>query len=171
MDTNEIINFFNLEPLPKEGGFYRRIYNDSYMIPESALENKKGGRSCVSFIYYLITPESFSGLHCVSSTEIFHFYAGDPVRMIQINQNAEFTERVLGNNFINGEFPQAVVNANVWQGTKLLSGGSWALMGCTVAPGFEFDDFINGERKDLIKQFPQYSKIITDYTHQADKQR
>jgi len=163
MDANEVIKQFGLVPLPEEGGFFRETYRDPGVIPESVLS--VGQRAYSTCIYYLITPTEFSGLHAVKFTEIFHFYAGDPVRMVQIESDGQICEFTLGGNLQKKETPQVVVNPGTWQGAKLVPGGKWALLGCTVAPGFEFADYTNGTESELIRAFPQHADIIKAYTH------
>lgn len=165
MDAATIIKKLGLEPLPEEGGFYRETFRDTGVISSSALPNHEGDRKYSTSIYYLVTPEEFSGLHAVKSAEVFHFYAGDPVRMVQIDEAGKMSEHILGSNLEKGQRPQLVVTPNVWQGTKLVEGGAWALMGCTVAPGFEFQDFIGGTFDELSKKFPEHSDTIHEYTH------
>jgi predicted cupin superfamily sugar epimerase len=165
MEANEIIEKLGLEPLPEEGGFFRQTYKDDLRIPASALENHGSDRSCSTCIYYLLTPEEFSGLHCVKSAEIFHFYAGSPVEMIQIDQPGELKKIVLGNSLELEHQPQVIVPANTWQGTKLLGQGQWALLGCTVSPGFEFSDFVSESADSLCQKFPQHAELIRQYTH------
>lgn len=165
MDASQIINMLNLAPLPEEGGYYRETFRDAGVIPRSALPSYSGDRRYSTCIYYLVTPEQFSGLHAAKSTEVYHFYLGDPVQMIQIEPSGGLKKMILSPDIAKGHLVQTVVPANVWQGAKLLAGGSWALMGCTVAPGFEFSDFVGGLRKDLIKRFPDHAQLIRDYTH------
>ena len=157
MKYEQIIEKFNLVPLPEEGGYYRETYRDSRRL--DSLD-----RYCSTCIYYLITPEEFSGIHAVKSTEIFHFYAGDPVEMVQISEGGDLCKISMGNNIETDQIPQVVVTPNIWQGTRLAAGGSWALLGCTVAPGFEFEDFLIKSRSELIEQFPQHEELICQYT-------
>lgn len=156
MTAEKLINLLNLKPLPEEGGFYRETYRAK---PNS------DGRSHSTAIYYLITPDSFSALHRVPQDEVFHFYAGDPVEMIQITEAGVLSRLVIGRDFEKGEVPQVVVNGSTWQGTKLLGNGKWALLGCTVAPGFEFTDFEVKDRNDLSKMFPRHASEVARFTH------
>ncbi|MDA8792976.1 cupin domain-containing protein [Bacteriovoracaceae bacterium] len=162
MTEQDVIKKFKLVPLPEEGGYYKLTYKD-----ELAGDFKGKKRSASTCIYYLVTPDEFSGLHAVKSTEIFHFYAGDPVEMVQISSNGELQKFVIGNDLSKNQIPQIVVEPMIWQGTKLLDGGKWALLGCTVSPGFEFEDFFNGTYGDLIERFPQHEDIIKRYTHDS----
>ncbi len=166
MNANEIIEKLGLKPLPEEGGFYKETFRDQGMIPNSELPHLDGEHTYSTCIYYLITPEEFSGLHAVKSTEIFHFYAGDPVEMVQITESGNLTKKILSSNIESGHEPQVIVTPNVWQGTKLIGDGKWALLGCTVAPGFEFSDFLGGTFTELIKVFPNHKNVIKEFTHQ-----
>lgn len=165
LTAEEVIAKLELIPLPEEGGFYRETYRDPGVIASEALPHHDGDRSYSTCIYYLITPEEFSGLHAVKSTEIFHFYAGDPVEMIQIDSHSELNRVVLGSDLSQNQNPQVVVPKEIWQGTRLIPGGKWALLGCTVAPGFEFSDFIGGDYESLSERFPMHQEWIRKYTH------
>jgi predicted cupin superfamily sugar epimerase len=129
-DASTIIEMFDLVPLPDEGGFYRQ----SYSLGDTA-------RPSATAIYYLITPDSFSSLHRLTSDEIFHFYAGDSCQMIQVGSSGDLTDFRLGSEFSTGDRPQIVVPAGTWQGTKLVDGGSWALVGTTMTPGYRQEEF------------------------------
>lgn len=165
MEADELIALLRLKPLPEEGGFYRETYRAKGAIPKDALPMHGGERTYSTLIFYLVTPEEFSGLHRVKSDEIFHFYRGDPVNMIQIDATGALKEVVLGTSFEDGHQLQTVVPHGIWQGTRLIEGGNWALMGCTVAPGFEFEDFETKTRAELIQEFPQHREVIELYTH------
>lgn len=165
MEINEIIDLLGLETLPEEGGFFRQTHKAKGIIPAEALPNHNGPRAYSTAIYYLVTPESFSALHLVAQNEMFHFYLGDPVEMIQIEPTGELTKHIIGNDLAAGQRPQVLAPADVWQGTRLVEGGKWALLGCTVSPGFEFDDFVLKSRAELTKLFPQHATAIAKYTH------
>lgn len=165
MDAQQLITLLKLEPLPEEGGFYRETFRDPGGIPARALPDHPGDRAFSTCIYYLITPEAFSGLHVVRSAEVFHFYAGDAVRMIQLDEAGHLVEVQLGSDLQSGQRPQVVVPAGTWQASKLAPGGSWALLGCQVSPGFEFEDFRGGRHQELLERFPQHADVIREYTH------
>lgn len=160
MQATDVIKKLGLEKLPEEGGFYREVYRSSHPLPDGS------GRVLSTDIYYLITPEEFSGLHRVkSSTEIFNFYAGDPAEMIQITEEGNLTSLTLGTNLILGELPKVIVPPGLWQGTRLKPGGKWALLGCTCIPGFEFRDFEGGTFRSLSERFPQHESTVRRFTH------
>lgn len=169
MTAQEVIQMLDLKPLPEEGGYYRETYrsSDSGVATRASIkDNLIPKRIASTAIYYLVTPESFSALHRVKSDEIFHFYAGDAVEMLQINEAGEGQYITIGSNIVNGEVPQVLVEKGIWQGTRLKDGGRWALMGTTVAPGFEFDDYENGDREKLLQLFPQLREDIVRYTRE-----
>lgn len=160
LTAEKIIKQLNLQRHPQEGGYYRRTFTDSYQIkmPDGLLRNAS---TC---IYYLVTPDEFSTLHQLTSSEIFHFYMGDPVEMIQIDPKGKLTTYILGSNFLHGEVQQVIVPPKTWQGARLIGDGKWALFGCTTVPGFEFKDFISGDRDALSNYFPQHKKTIERFT-------
>src|SRR5437868_6901890 len=116
-------------------------------------------------IYYLLEPDTFSEIHRLKSDEIFHFYAGDAVEMLQLRPDGTGTVVRIGNRLEAGERPQVLAPRNVWQGSRLVPGGVWALLGCTVSPGFEFEDYEAGIRGELCSGWPQFSDLIVQLTH------
>jgi uncharacterized protein len=142
INADEIIRKLDLKPLPEEGGYYRETYRSTQGKHDAKIfgidSNTK--RDVSTCIYYLVTSDSFSALHRIKSDEIFHFYAGDPVEMVQIDDDGKLSRFVLGPDVMNGQSPQVVVERGVWQGLKLKGGGKWALMGTTVSPGFVFKE-------------------------------
>jgi uncharacterized protein len=133
MRADDIIERFDLAPLAGEGGWFRQ----TWLSPGRA-----GGPDPIgTAILYLVTPESWSALHRLSDDEVFHFYLGDPCEMVMVSPEGEPGEVRLGHNIAAGEAVQHVVPAGWWQGTQLASGGAWALLGTTMAPGFRPDRF------------------------------
>jgi len=128
MTAEEMIKKLNLEPLPEEGGFFREAYRSSGVIPKEFLPQHGGERNFSTQIYYLITPSEFGALHRVKlSDEYYHFYLGDPVEMVQIEEDGSLRTVILGQN-IPEENLQVLVKKGVWQGTRLMEGGKWALI-------------------------------------------
>ncbi|MBL7557638.1 MAG: cupin domain-containing protein [Bdellovibrionaceae bacterium] len=170
-EANEIIKRLDLKPLPEEGGYYRETYRSNYGDAPAKIFgiDSETNRTISTGIYYLVIPESFSALHRVKSDEMFHFYSGDPVEMIQIDQNGKLTRFTLGSDIFSGQEPQVVVPRGVWQALRLKAGGKWALMGTTVAPGFEFEDFEVGIREAMIQQFPQHQSDIIRFTREPNE--
>lgn len=160
-----LIRELRLIPLPGEGGLYAETYRSSGVIPAGALAGRdQGARSCATAIYYLVTPEGFSALHRVASTELFHFYLGDPVRMLQITPGGQGRLIDIGTDIPAGQRPQVVAPRGVWQGTRLAPGGRFALLGCTVSPGFDFADYEHGDRAALTALCPAFAAEIAALT-------
>lgn len=129
MDASEVIRILGLRPHP-EGGWYSETFRD--VAPE-------GGRSHSTAIYYLLERDDRSKWHRCDATEIWHFYAGAPLALSLSADGGSVTKLHLGMDLVAGERPQALVPANCWQSAQSL--GAWTLVGCTVAPGFEFAGF------------------------------
>jgi len=165
MTPQEIIARLNLTPLPSEGGWYRETYRSPERIAADALPPRYGAeRPFCTAIYYLLTPDTVSAMHRVKSDEIFHFHLGGPVTMLQLHPDGTAEIVTLGADIASGQQLQVIVPRGAWQGAFLNDGGRFALMGCTLAPGFEFDDFELGRRADLISRFPQHTALIERLT-------
>lgn len=163
MTAEEVIRHLKLEPHPKEGGFFRETYRAAEGPGELPVRYQ-GPRRFGTAIYYLLTPGTFSALHRLESDEVFHFYLGGPVRMLQLHPDGNGRTVVLGNDLANGQLPQVVVPHGVWQGSFLEPGASFGLLGCTVAPGFEYVDYEHGDRATLIAQYPVFEALIRRLT-------
>jgi len=162
--ADQLIALLDLKPHP-EGGYYIETYRSSETISEEALPRRYKGRRCFgTAIYYLLTAQTFSAMHRVRSDEIFHFYSGDPVEMLQLWPDGSGRVAILGSDVLNGMQPQVVVDRGVWQGARLLKGGKFALLGTTVSPGFEFADYESGRRKELVKSYPQFRELVIALT-------
>ncbi len=161
--AEELIRCLNLEPLPREGGWFRETYRSSLHFPADVLAPRYRSARCAgTAIYYLLTPDTFSALHRLPTEEIYHFYLGDPVEMLQLGPNPTDGGRIvmLGSDLLAGKQVQTVVPAGVWQGSMLCEGGAFALMGTTVAPGFDFDDYEPADRDSLLGSFPHLADRI-----------
>lgn len=160
MDARDVIDHLGLVPLTVEGGWYRETWRADESIPSDALPPRYGSpRSHGTAIYYLLTPKDVSRIHRLSSDEVFHFYLGDPVEMTLLDDGGSHTV-VLGHDLLGGQVVQQTVPRGVWQGCRLLPGGLWALLGTTVAPGFDYGDYENGDRTDLTKGWPLAAAAI-----------
>ena len=153
--AEELIRFLRLQPLPREGGWYRETHRSSRQFPGIV-------RAASTAIYYLLTPDTCSALHRLPTDEVFHFYLGHPVEMLQLGPNSEDGGRIvmLGADLFAGQVVQTVVPAGVWQGSILQGGGAFALMGTTMAPGFDFADYEAAERAALTAAFPAFAERI-----------
>ncbi len=161
LSAQEVIGTLGLEPHPEEGGFFIETHRSDEGYDAKNLPGRySGDRSHSTAIYYLLTPETFSHMHRLESDEIFHFYIGDPCEMLQLHPDGSGETITLGTDLAAGEKPQIRVPRSSWQGMRLLPGGSFCLMGCTVAPGFEFIDYAHGGRDELVGEYPDFAEEI-----------
>jgi predicted cupin superfamily sugar epimerase len=160
--AEDVKKLLGLAPHPREGGWYVRTYEAGELIAADAFGDGRyeGARRTGTAIYYLLEPETFSEMHRLKSDEVFHFYAGDAVEMLQLMADGRGERVVFGNDLARGQRPQVVVGRGVWQGSRLVPGGRWALLGCTVSPGFEFEDYEAGERVELCRRWPEFAEEI-----------
>ncbi|MGH9606492.1 MAG: cupin domain-containing protein [Terracidiphilus sp.] len=157
--AEEIRSLLRLEPHRMEGGWFRRTYTSAGQV-----ELPCGVRAQSTAIYYLLEAGGFSQMHVLASDEIFHFYLGDPVEMLQLYPGGGSAVVTLGSDLQKGQQAQAVVPAGVWQGTQLVRDGKVALLGCTVTPGFDFADYRNASYKELAEQWPAEAERIRALT-------
>lgn len=163
--VEKIIKKFNLAGLEDEGGYFYETYRSEEIISKKDLPpGYKSSRNFSTSILYLITPDNFSTLHKVISDEMFHFYMGDQVIMLNLFEDGKGREIRLGSNIFEGEQVQHLVPKNTWQGAKLAKGGRFALLGTTVSPGFEFEDYIPAKnfKDEILKKYPEFSSIINE---------
>ncbi len=158
MTADQMIQSLNLQPHP-EGGYYRETYRSAASIPGSHPR-----RVYSTAIYYLLVPGAVSKLHRIAADEVFHFYQGDPVTWVLLEPRGHMRKVVLGQGVGWGQQLQLVIPAGTWFGGYLNEGGAYGLMGTTVAPGFEFEDFELGDRTGLLRDFPGAEKEITRLT-------
>lgn len=164
MTVETLVKELELLPHP-EGGFYKETYRSKGVISNSCLSpDFKGDRNMATGIYFLIEKGNFSALHKIKSDETWHFYYGDALEVIEINEHGKLTTTQIGNNLQNGETFQYTVKANTWFGSRVSSNGNFSLVGCTVYPGFDFNDFELADRDILINTFPHLKNLITELT-------
>ncbi len=147
--TAELIAALDLKPLPREGGYYRETYRS---LKSTA-------------IYYLLTADTCSALHRLPGDEVYHFYLGDPVELLLLEEGVGGRVVTLGPDVRGGQVVQTVVRGGVWQGSALRPGGCFALMGTTMAPGFEFADYEAGECVRLCAAFADFVERIVQLTN------
>ena len=158
------INKLKLQKHP-EGGYFNEIYRSGEIFEASVLpERYMGNRAFSTSIYFLLDGKDISTFHKLQSDEIWHFYDGSPVRIYIITPERALEERVLGYNLDNNETLQTVINKDSWFGAELVDKSSFCLVGCTVSPGFDFQDFEMGKRELLLKEYPEFSGTILRLT-------
>ncbi|HMB91137.1 MAG TPA: cupin domain-containing protein, partial [Rhodothermales bacterium] len=127
MTADDLKALLNLQPLPEEGGFYAETYRAAFSLAPDTLPSAFAAeRSLATAIYYLLTPDTFSALHRLPGDEIYHFYLGDPVELLQLHPNSKGEVITLGQDLQQGMRLQHVVPGGVWQGSRLAEGGAWA---------------------------------------------
>ena len=159
MTAEEIKQLLNLEPHPVEGGSYLRTFTSAHGVGMP-----RGDRAMSTAIYYLLEPGTFSEMHVLASDEVFHFYLGDPVEMLQLYPDGRSALFTLGPDLSAGQHVQLAVPAGVWQGTRLIGDGKVALLGCTVTPGFNYADYRGGSYAELTEKWPAEAERIRKLT-------
>lgn len=162
MTAKEIIQTLKLKPHPVEGGYFRETFRSPRSLPNPY--PGKGPRAVATSIYYLLTPETFSEMHRLPTEEIYHHYLGGPLRMLQLHPDGSHREIIIGSDLQAGQTPQLVVPAGVWQGSLVEPGADFALVGATMSPGFELDDYEQGTRAELLAQYPEAGELIRRLT-------
>jgi uncharacterized protein len=169
LSAAQLIEFLRLQPLTFEGGHFRQTYCSEESISAPALPARySASRSFATAIYYLLTSEadSFSALHRLATDEIYHFYLGDPVEMLLLCEDGHGERIVLGPDILAGQRVQLVVPRGAWQGSRLIYGGNFALLGTTMAPGFDVADWEEGKREALTREYPQHAELIRALTRE-----
>ena len=167
MKPEDLITIFNLEPLPVEGGLFFQTYRSPETIPHDGLPARyPGNKPFGTAIVYLLTtdPDSFSALHKLPTDEVYHFYLGDPVELLQLHPDGSSKRIILGQDLLDGQKVQHVVPRDVWQGSHILPGGQFALLGTTMAPGYTDEDYLGGDPDELITAYPDQEALIEQLT-------
>ena len=167
LNARQIIEALALQPHPIEGGYFRETYRSAGSILAASLPagyRTEAGRSLGTAIYYLLTGETFSEMHRLPTEEVFHLYLGGPVRMLQLDPDGSSREVVIGADVLAGQQPQVIVPPGVWQGSRLEPGVEFALLGATMAPGFDYADYEQGRRGDLTQRYPEHAAMILELT-------
>jgi predicted cupin superfamily sugar epimerase len=142
-----------------EGGYFSENYRSELNLD---FDGFSGKRSCSTSIYFLLEAGHFSALHKIKSDEIWHFYLGQALEIIEIEPNGRLIQTKLGQDFSNGEVLSYVVKAGNWFGSRPLAGSVFSLVGCTVCPGFDFADFEMPSKPYFLDNFPQHKTLIEE---------
>ncbi|OSY88033.1 hypothetical protein WH52_08365 [Tenacibaculum holothuriorum] len=165
MTAQQIIKQFDLTAHP-EGGYFKETYRSNGIIQNEHLPPEfVGNRNYSTSIYFLLTSEKFSAFHKINQDEIWHFYKGRTLKLHMISPEGDYSFVLIGNDIKQNEQPQFVVPAGYWFAAEVEAENAYAFTGCTVAPGFDFNDFVLPKRETLITLFPQHEAIITKLTH------
>ncbi|MFA7184846.1 MAG: cupin domain-containing protein [Victivallales bacterium] len=160
MRAEEVIKLLKLEPLSVEGGFFNEIYRSKLLVDADGKQ-----RCCGTGIYYLMTHKDISAWHKVASDEIWVYHCGSPAVQFLIFPDGRLEKRIIGCELENGQLPQSVIPAGVWQAAILLdrSDNAWGLFGAMVFPGFEYEDFTGAAVAEMIEEFPHLKKEISSF--------
>ncbi|RNC87071.1 MAG: cupin domain-containing protein [Winogradskyella sp.] len=164
ISVKEIIKTLDLQPHP-EGGYFREVYRSEGVIPNSNLtDNFQGDRNYATSIYYLLESGDFSAFHKINQDETWHFYIGDAIELHVISENGSLSTIKIGNDISNGEIPQFTVQKHDWFAAKVKNPDTFALVGCTVSPGFDFRDFELASHDMLVEKYPEHKALIKAFT-------
>ncbi|MCK6612335.1 MAG: cupin domain-containing protein [Bacteroidia bacterium] len=165
MNAADYIRHLNLSE-HVEGGAFAEDFRSNTKLPHAALPPGFGGdRALSTHIYFLLKHGQFSAFHRIAAEEHWHFYDGQTLCVYVIQHNGELSCIRLGRNLSAGEVLHAVIPAGAWFGSRCEVENGFSLVGCTVAPGFDFADFELANRENLTRQFPVHKKIIQELTH------
>jgi len=164
--SKQWISKLKLNPHP-EGGFYSETYRSDEMLLRSSLDDRyAGSRSISTSIYFLLEGNQFSAFHKIKSDELWHFYDGSAVKLYLISEDGTLEIKVVGININKNELPQITIPKNIWFAAEPIKKENYTLVGCTVAPGFDFNDFELGKRKELLQRFSQHKDLIIRFTRE-----
>lgn len=162
---SQIIEKLELTPHP-EGGYFKETYRSSGEIKQDCLGSSfEGSRNYSTCIYFLLTSNDFSAFHRIKQDEIWHFYDGSPIHLHVISPSGKYSKHRIGRDLAVGETPQLMVPAGCWFAAEVALENAFSLVGCTVSPGFDFQDFEMRSRQELISLFPEQKDIISKLTH------
>lgn len=165
--AEEVITALGLEMLDQEGGYFRRTAESGVWVSAVPANTRSESTEAVraySLIYALFTPEGFSAMHRLATDEIWCWHAGDTLESLRLLPDGGGTWVTLGADLSREQRPQDVIAAGVWQGTRLVAGGRWALVSCTMAPEFRWEDFALGDRAELVATYPDFEGGIAGLT-------
>jgi uncharacterized protein len=166
MTAEQIIKRFKMQPLRQEGGFFIETYRAAEVLKKEVLPaGVSGDRNLSSVILYLLTAKTVSLMHRLKYDEMFHFYMGNSVTMLQLHPDGSSEIVTLGYDILSEQNVQVLVPKGTWQGAFIQPGGKFSLMGCSVAPGFDEADFELGDRETLLAKYPDMQELILHLTH------
>ena len=163
--ANYWIHHLDLKQHP-EGGYFREVYRSGEFIQKKGLPGRYSSfRPFATSIYYLLKSDQVSALHRLRSDEMWHFYKGSPLNLHIILQTGKLLTVHLGQTPANKEIFQFVIPKGLWFAAEPVITNSFSLVGCTVAPGFDFDDFELGKREELLRAYPQHDQLIRKFSN------
>jgi len=165
LTSQKIIQKLQLQPHP-EGGYFRETYRSKGEIETRSLSSDyQGRRNYSTGIYFLLTSDQFSAFHRIKQDEMWHFYEGSPLKIHMISKDGTYTFAVIGRDLDSDHVPQYVVEGGVWFAAEVIEKDAFSFVGCTVSPGFDFQDFEMPSRQELVEMFPDLKGVITKFTY------
>jgi uncharacterized protein len=165
LTADKIRAMLHLQPHPIEGGYFSETYRSEMKLGADVLGAAYSGERLIgTAIFYLLTPETFSAMHKLPGDELFHFYLGDPIEMLQLRPDGGDEIITLGQDIVSGMRLQHCVPGGCWQGSRLIRGGAYALLGTTMSPGFDYADYEVGKRDELTRKYPERKDMIRSLT-------
>jgi predicted cupin superfamily sugar epimerase len=163
-EAETIVKALNLKKHP-EGGYFSEVYRSEETLENDLHERFTGIHSLYTSIYFLLSENDFSAFHVLKSDEIWHFYEGTTLDIHIIDPNGSHSKITLGKDFTSGEKYQYLIKAGNYFAAEVRDKTSFALVGCTVSPGFEYSDFVLCKRKETLKKFPAHKDLIERLTN------
>jgi uncharacterized protein len=168
LTAKQVIGWLKLQSNSAEGGYFISTYESTLKFPRANMgSEEEQERSLCSAIYYFLDPSTCSVMHKVTSDMIYHFYAGDPVEMLLLYPESyanRYEICIFSNDIAAGGQPMKIIPGGTWLGSRLTPGGSYSLMGVSMAPGFDPKDYTIGQRDDLVEKYPQQASLIMELT-------
>ncbi len=158
-EAEKIVKALNLSKHP-EGGYFSEVYRSKETLEKDLHKRFAGVHSLYTSIYFLLSENDYSAFHVLKSDEIWHFYKGTTLDIHIIKPNGSLKTVSLGNNLESGECFQYCIKAGHYFAAEIRDRSSFALVGCTVSPGFEYSDFELCKKKELIAKFPNHKELI-----------
>jgi predicted cupin superfamily sugar epimerase len=163
--AKKLIDRFKMERIPQEGAWFAPTYRSAELVSLAGATRYAGGRVAYSAIYCVQTRADFSGMHRLTTDELWHFYDGAPIELLLLHPDGRGELTILGRDLEAGQRPQLLVPRDVWQAARPIGGDdAWSFFGNTLAPGFEYADFEIGYRDLLIARYPSFAAKIIELT-------
>jgi len=153
-EVKTLVEHYHLQPLPVEG----TLFAGTYRSAQENEDSKPVGTAMIGM--YCDEPYSVSLFHKLKYDEVWHFYGGDPLRLVLLFPDGSSRDVIMGSDHQKGQLVQFVIPAGVWQAGHMIDGGRYSLFGCTVAPGFTDDIFEGGPHDELLKLYPDRADDI-----------
>ena len=165
LTSQEIIQKLQLQPHP-EGGYFKETYRSKGEIATGSLgSGYQGSRNYSTGIYFLLTSDKFSAFHRIKQDEMWHFYEGSPLKIHMISKDGTYSFVVIGRDLSSDHVPQYVVEGGVWFAAEVIEKDAFSFVGCTVSPGFDFQDFEMPSGQELVEMYPDLEAVIKKFTH------